>query len=70
MPSIFWDPLDRASVLGQLGRSAEAKAAIDEMLRLQPKVADDPLRFLNCFIFQDELVDHVLEGLKKAGLGD
>jgi adenylate cyclase len=70
MPSIFWDPLDRAAVLGQLGRSAEAKAAIDEMLRLQPKVADDPARFLRCFIFQDELVDHVLEGLRKAGLGD
>lgn len=69
MPSIFWDPLDRAAVLGQLGRSAEAKKAIDEMLRLQPKVADEPLHFLNCFIFQDELVEHVLEGLNKAGLG-
>lgn len=68
MPSIFWDPLDRAAVLGQLGRSAEAKEAIDKMLGLQPKIADEPLRFLNCFIFQDELVDHVLEGLILAGL--
>lgn len=67
MPSIFWDPLDRAAVLGQLGRDGEAKKAIDELLSVQPKFADDPRRFLKCFIFTDDLVDHILEGLTKAG---
>ena len=55
-------------MLGQLGDVEAAKHAIDEMLHIQPKLADDPRRFLRCFIFQDELIEHVLEGLKKAGL--
>lgn len=67
MPELLWGPIDRAAVLGQLGRSGEAKKAIDELLSLQPKFADDPRRFLNCFIFTDDLVDHILEGLTKAG---
>jgi adenylate cyclase len=67
MPELLWDPIDRAAVLGQLGRSSEAGKAVDEILGIQPKFADDPRRFLNCFIFTDDLVDHVLDGLMKAG---
>lgn len=67
MPELLWDPIDRAAVLGQLGRDGEAKKAIDELLSVQPKFADDPRRFLKCFIFTDDLVDHILEGLTKAG---
>lgn len=68
-PRLFWDPLDRAAALGQLGRVDEALAAIDQLLSLQPKFAADPRRFLRCFIFQEELVEHVLQGLHKAGFG-
>jgi hypothetical protein len=67
MPELLWDPIDRAAVLGQLGHSSDAKKAVDQILRIQPKFADDPRRFLNCFIFTDGLVDHVLDGLTKAG---
>lgn len=67
MPELVWDPIDRAAVLGQLGRSAEANEAVDEILALQPKFEADPRRFLSCFIFTDDLVDQVLDGLKKAG---
>lgn len=67
-PELFWDPIDRAAVLGQLGHVSEAGKALAEIASLQPKFADDPRRFLSCFIFQDELVEHVLEGLVKAGL--
>lgn len=67
MPEFLWDPIDRAAVLGQLGRSAEAEKAVDEILMLQPKFENDPRRFLSCFIFTDDLVDQVLDGLKKAG---
>ena len=67
-PDLFWDPIDRAAALGQLGRTTEANPVVDELLALQPKFADAPRRFLSCFIFQDELVEHVLEGLVKAGL--
>ena len=68
MPDLFWDPIDRAAALGQLGRASEAKKAVGQILNIQPKFADDPRRFLSCFIFTDDLVDHVLEGLDKAGL--
>ena len=67
MPNLLWDPIDRAAVLGQLGRSTEAKKAVDEILAIQPKFAADPRRFLSCFISSDDLVDHVFEGLDKAG---
>jgi hypothetical protein len=70
MPELLWDPIDRAAVLGQLGRSSEAKKAVAEILSIVPKFADDPRRFLSCFIFTDDLVDHVLDGLMKAGFRD
>jgi hypothetical protein len=56
----------RAGRTRQHGR-AEAKKAVDEIVTIEPKFADDPRRFLNCFIFTDDLVDHVLDGLMKAG---
>jgi hypothetical protein len=68
MPMLFWDPLERAAVLGQLGRVTEAQEAIDEISALRPDFADHPRRYLECFIFQDELVEHVIDGLRKGGL--
>ncbi len=68
MPMLFWDPLERAAALGQLGRISEAQQAIGEMLKLRPDFADHPRRFLECYILQDELVEHVFDGLRKGGL--
>jgi adenylate cyclase len=68
MPMLFWDPLERAAALGQLGRVTEAREAIDEILALRPDFADHPRRYLECLIFQDELVEHVADGLRKGGL--
>ncbi len=68
IPPLIWSPLERAAVLGQLGRIEEARIALDEALAIHPDFADDPYRYLNCFILQDELVEHVIEGLRKAGL--
>ncbi len=68
MPMLFWDPLERAAALGELGRVTEAQEVIDEILALRPDFADHPRRYLECFIFQDELVEHVIDGLTKGGL--
>jgi adenylate cyclase len=68
MPKLFWDPLERAAALGQLGRISEAELAIGELLKLRPDFADHPRRYLECYILQDELVEHVLDGLRKGGL--
>jgi tetratricopeptide (TPR) repeat protein len=67
MPMHFWDPLERAAALGQLGRTSEAQQAIGQMLRLRPDFADHPRRYLECYILQDELVDQVIDGLRKGG---
>lgn len=67
VPMLVWDPLDRAAALGQLGDRDNAIMAVNEIILLHPDLIDDPRRYLNCYIMQDELVDHVIEGLIKAG---
>jgi adenylate cyclase len=68
VPMLVWDPLERAAALSQLGRTNKARKAIDEIISLYPDFINDPRRYLNCYIMQDELVDHVIEGLIRAGL--
>lgn len=68
MPHILWDPLLRAAILGQLGRSAEARRALDRLLQVRPDFAANARRLLGYFIKNGEQVDHMLEGLEKAGL--
>lgn len=68
VPMLVWDPIERAAALGQLGRTDAAHMAIKEIMSVRPDFVDDPRRYLNCFIMQDELVDHVIEGLVMAGL--
>jgi tetratricopeptide (TPR) repeat protein len=56
----------RASVLGHLERSPEAKAALDRYLTLRPnlKTRDD---YRAIFISNSTLADPIIEGLVKAG---
>lgn len=68
VPMLVWDPVERAAALGQLGDTEKARVAIDEIIALHPDFIDDPRRYLYCYIMQDNLVDHVIEGLIKAGL--
>ena len=68
IPVFLWDPVERCAALGQLGYINEAASALDEVLALRPDFSDNPRRYLDCYIFQDELVVHVLDGLYKAGL--
>ena len=64
----FWNPLMHAAVLGQLGRITEAQDAFQKLLSLKPDFPEQALFYINSLILNDELVDFMIEGLKKAGL--
>jgi adenylate cyclase len=64
----FWGPLLRAAVLGQLGRAAEARAAVSELLKMVPDFPSHGLDLTHRPILSDSIVDALLDGLRKAGL--
>ena len=67
IPSLAWDPILRAAVLAQTGRAEDAKDALGELLSNFPGAAADPAHYMRGYIFRDELVEEVFDGLRKAG---
>ena len=67
-PDIFWDPLIRAAVLGQLDRRVDARKAVGELLALIPDFKRRGADLIRRLTYLDEHVDMLLEGLRKAGL--
>jgi hypothetical protein len=67
---LAWDPILRAAALGQLGRRDDARAAIDELETRFPNAAADPAHYVRGYIFIEELVGEVVDGLRKAGWSD
>jgi len=65
----FWNPLVRAATLGQMGRSKEGKLAVQELLQLKPEFPTRGRRLIKHYIKFDDIVDRVIEGLNKVGLG-
>jgi len=68
LPESLWDPMLRASVLGQLGQKKEAKEALEEALKLNPNLRKNSRRYLSRVIYANGIVDHVIDGLHRAGL--
>jgi adenylate cyclase len=64
MPGLLWDPVDRAAALGQLGRYQEGDSAIQELVAMYPTFFDNPKRFLEMYIMDDDLLDKVIKGLE------
>ncbi len=66
MPTFYWTHLLRAAALGQLGKSNEAKQSLTRMTSLKPDicVADE----MNKWNLSAHDFDHVMQGLKMAGL--
>ncbi|MGD8978122.1 MAG: adenylate/guanylate cyclase domain-containing protein [Gammaproteobacteria bacterium] len=52
-----------AAANGYLGRTVDARAALDQMLKLAPDLSEDHLRNF----MPDDIVDRYVEGLRKAG---
>jgi hypothetical protein len=65
---LFWTPLLRSACLGQLQRKTEAAEEINHLLKLKPDFTQKARLLIQHFIKEDSLVNHVMEGLQKAGL--
>lgn len=57
-----------AATCGQLGHHEDAKRHLDTLVRIGPELVANPRTELRKWLASAELVDHVLEGLRKAGL--
>src|SRR3954471_7987135 len=68
VPGHFWPFLVMASACGHLGRRAEAKAAVRDLLSIDPEFAAHARSYVGTWHFASGLMDPILEGLRKAGL--
>ncbi len=67
MPGYFWTPFVCAAAFGQLGEQTAARKALAELLAIRPEFARAAREELGKW-FEPELVEHLVEGLGKAGL--
>ena len=67
-PENFTPALLRAAALAQLGRIEEAESSAAEVLRLCPRFASVAPRYFRYLTSFDDISDHLLSGLDKAGL--
>ncbi len=67
MPDYFYAPAARAAALGQLGRRDAAQKELRELLALRPDFATEARREYAKW-YDPELVERMLDGLRKAGL--
>lgn len=68
IPGYYWTLVLNAATFGQLGQHQRAQKALNELLVLVPHFTttaqDDLAKW-----FEIDLVEHLMEGLRKAGLG-
>jgi hypothetical protein len=69
MPHFFWGAIDRTAALAQLGLLDAARAQLTRLIELNPHFADNPRWHLRHHIKREDTLEHVLEGLGRAGLG-
>ena len=68
IPGLFWGPVLRIAVLGQLGRPAEAETEIQTLFEWRPDFAEMGRTLFGRMFKEDSLIEHLVEGLGKAGL--
>jgi adenylate cyclase len=68
VPGFFWPFLVMASACGHLGRRTQAKAAVRDLLALDPEFAAHARSNVGTWHFASGLMEPILEGLRKAGL--
>jgi adenylate cyclase len=67
-PGLFFSFAVLAAAYGQLGREAEAQDAVHKLLELHPTFARNMRKDYAKYNMSDDLIDHLAEGLRKAGL--
>jgi tetratricopeptide (TPR) repeat protein len=68
-PSLFWDPLVKAATLGLMGRYDEGERFAKNLLELKPDFPGKARDLIGRFHKFEDIVERVLEGLNKVGLG-
>ncbi|HXV07796.1 MAG TPA: tetratricopeptide repeat protein, partial [Burkholderiales bacterium] len=68
MPKFFHTYVWRSAIYGQLGRGADAEGSRAKLLRLYPTYPENARRELKKFNVSPALAEHVVDGLRKAGL--
>jgi TolB-like protein/tetratricopeptide (TPR) repeat protein len=68
MPGYWPNHMTLAAIYGQLGRPKEAGAALERLLQLSPSFEERAREELGKWLFEREVLEHMLEGLEKAGL--
>ncbi len=68
VPTLFWAPMVRAAAMGQLNLKTEAQKNIDHLLKHKPDFEQQAAYLISRYVKEDELVNHILDGLRKAGM--
>jgi tetratricopeptide (TPR) repeat protein len=68
MPGYHPNFIALAAIYGQLGREEEARAAAESLLQLFPDYGAHAREELGKWFFEADVLEHVLDGLRKAGL--
>lgn len=68
MPQFFAAYMLLAMCYGQLGREREGHAACDKLLELVPDIGAYVRDFLAAWNMPEDLIDNIVDGLRKAGL--
>lgn len=63
-----WGPLVLAAVQGQLGNREQARRALQQTMALDPGILRNPRASLELHNVPPALTEHIIEGLRKAGL--
>lgn len=68
VPLLFSSHMMLAMCYGQLGRDAEGRTACDRLLELAPDITERVRDTLAAWNLADDIIDHAVDGLRKAGL--
>ncbi len=69
LPDLFWMHAKTATAYGHLGRTEDARAAVDKLLKLYPDFAKKARQELESIYWPNpEYIDRYVAGLRKAGL--
>ena len=68
LPGHHWQSAALAAIHAQLGHVEEARTQLVKFVQQAPEISQDPRAKLSKFMASEELVDHLLDGLRKAGL--
>jgi CheY-like chemotaxis protein/TolB-like protein len=67
-PTFFWRGVMRASCLGLLGRTAEARAEVAEVMERKPDFTTRGRTLIGYYVKSADVMDRIVDGLARAGL--